>query len=605
MPKQELSTSSASQKDWIRGVNLGGWLVIERYVVPYQFALTNCHVRGDLCWYPGQLSAPSKHSKDYKLCDLYQCHPLLDVPITGGAPDYPLDEYTLSEAFLKANMGVDDDDTLYRNPTGIEIAERWFNSHFDNFIVEEDIQILAQSGITHIRVPLPHWVMGDVMSNEPWIVGNRWDSFLRLCEWAQKYNLNVWPDIHTAPGSQNGFDNSGHALAAVTCQGWSSSPANVERSLQVIRDVCHGIVKAGYSNVVNGFGLLNEPFKDCNRTVYEEFLDTAKDTVRTILQNEDTSIYVSDMFLAETFNNGHWWLNNPNTYLDSHYYHVFAEQPRDLSPRQHIAYTCQRQWRDAVSCCYDDAVHPKYMFWKKTNTKPSTTGVQRIVGEWSAAYDTLPVAKLLQLMEGIAQTGIAPEYDRTFTVEEKDFLLHFVMAQMVAYESVETGTSVGWFYWTAKMEGGAFAEWDYIRGVHEGWIPILAKPNKPSEDLYGTCYDIMFQIPDDTIDVIHTFPDPKTLPANNWQGVVIDDDVVVSHGQSLMKRDGINHKQRNEVHEKHDQRFAPTQWMSEHILVTSFIVCAILSILITLLRRFIRRRQKQAKYTPIGSTIEV
>jgi hypothetical protein len=90
---------------WIRGVNLGGWLVLERYIVPYQFAITNCHVRGDLCWYAGQLGAPPHHDSSYRLCDLYQFPPLLKVPIMGGVPDYPLEEYTLGEAFLLANRG--------------------------------------------------------------------------------------------------------------------------------------------------------------------------------------------------------------------------------------------------------------------------------------------------------------------------------------------------------------------------------------------------------------------------------------------------------------------------------------------------------------------
>ena len=623
-PSSSFSSSSSSfssavidarpdpTKDWIRGVNLGGWLVIERYIVPYQFAITNCHVQGNLCWYPGQLSAPSKHDAAYRLCDLYQCQPLQKVPITGGVPDYPLDEYTLGEAFLHANMGVTEH-SEYRNEVGLGIAEEWFNSHFDHFITETDIQALASSGVTHLRVPLPHWIMGDVTPEEPWIVGKRWKAFLRVCQWARKYGLQVWPDIHTAPGSQNGFDNSGHALAGVTCTGWSNDPKNVERSLQVIRDVCDGIVKEGFTDVVTGFGLLNEPFKDCNRTVYEDFINTGRDLVRTILQNDLLSIYVSDMFLAETFNNGHWWLNSgttstsspTNTYLDSHYYHVFAEQPRDLSPRQHIAYTCQKQWRDAVSCCYEDAVHPSYMFWKKANTIPSR-GVQRIVGEWSAAYDTLPVAKLLEMMQGIATTGIAPEFDRTFTTDEINFLRHFVTAQMVSYESVTTGTSAGWFYWTAKMEGGAFAEWDYIRGIQEGWIPSIASPNISSEELYGTCYDILFDTPDDTLEVIHTFPDPATLPANNWQGVLIDDDVVVTHGQSLMKADGINHKQRNEVKEKHLSKApkSPLEWMSQNMTVTLILAIAVLVMLMTLLRKHIQHRQKKAKYTSISS-IEV
>jgi glucan 1,3-beta-glucosidase len=242
------------------------------------------------------------------------------------------------------------------------------------------------------------------------------------------------------------------------------------------------------------------------------------------------------------------------------------------------------------------------MFWKKTNSIPSR-GVQRIVGEWSAAYDTLPVAKLLEMMQGIAATGIVPEYDRTFTAEEINFLRHFVMAQIVAYESIETGTSAGWFYWTAKMEGGAFAEWDFIRGVQEGWIPSIATSNVSSEAIYGTCYDILFDTPDDTVDVIHTFPDPATLPANNWQGVLIDDDVVVSHGESLMKADGLHYKQRNEVKEKHLSKTsnAPMQWMSQHVAMTSFVVGLVVMILITFLRKHFSNHQKKAKYTAISS----
>jgi glucan 1,3-beta-glucosidase len=585
---------TTAPKDWIRGVNLGGWLVLERYIVPYQFAVTDCHVSGDLCWYPQQLSAPPTDDPDYELCDLYQCKPILKVPLTGGDPDYPLDEYTLAEAFLKEHAK-----DSYRNKEGIEIAERWFNAHFDNFITKRDIKALADSGLTHIRVPLPHWIMGDVKPDEPWIVGSRWEAFLRLCEWAKLYNLQVWPDIHTAPGSQNGFDNSGHALAGVSCQGWSNDPANVARSLQVIREVTQGIVDAGYGDIVTGFGVLNEPFKDCNRYVYDQFLETAMSIVRSTL-GAHTALYASDMFLAETFNNGHWWLKPDtynNTYLDSHYYHVFAEEPRALSPRQHIAYTCQKHWRDAVSCCYRDAVHPWYLPWKSSNiNRHPSHGVQRIIGEWSAAYDTLPVAKLLQVMKGIAATGTAPEFDRQFTAKELDFVRHFVEAQMVAYESAETGTSAGWFYWTAKMEGGAFAEWDYLRGVKEGWIPKLASPDQASEDVYGTCYDILFKTDDDTEAVVHTFPDPETLPPNNWQGVVIDDDIVLSHGESLVKADGVHHLQRYEGKPPTVSHHV-TRW----ILVSVALACAI-----ALARRYMRRQHKYAQYIPVESTsIEV
>jgi glucan 1,3-beta-glucosidase len=271
----------------------------------------------------------------------------------------------------------------------------------------------------------------------------------------------------------------------------------------------------------------------------EKFMQDGLQVVHDTL-GPDTAVYVSDLFLAKTFNDGQWWLDPVqynNTFLDSHYYQVFAQEPRSLSPRQHIAYVCQNEYRDTVACCHEHHEHWLWdMFRSKIsparNARPSA-GVQRMVGEWSAAYDKLPVALLTTIMDAIAETGVAPDWHRQMSDARKDFLRHFVQAQMVSYEAVDSGTSGAWFYWTLKMEGGAFAEWDFLRGVREGWIPQIPAPNVTSQSLHGTCYDILFRT-DDSMDIVEEFPDPATLPANNWQGVDIDDDVVVSHGDVLL-----------------------------------------------------------------------
>jgi hypothetical protein len=62
---------------------------------------------------------------------------------------------------------------------------------------------------------------------------------------------------------------------------------------------------------------------------------------------------------------------------------VFAKETRNMSPRQHIAMVCGKNARDVNACCYSD--YPN-------NTQPNTNnGIRRIVGQWSAAYDILPV----------------------------------------------------------------------------------------------------------------------------------------------------------------------------------------------------------------------
>jgi glucan 1,3-beta-glucosidase len=221
---KDLTMTGDEPDRYIRGVNLGGWLVLERYIVPYQFSVTDCHVRGDLCWYPQQASAPPIDHPDYQLCDRTVCQPVR-IENAFGNMDYPVDEKTLADAFLSAATLAGDSSTTAtssnNNTIGRqqqrEIAERWFNYHFENFIKFEDLQKIKAAGITHLRVPLPHWIRGDVREGESWIVGQRWEVFLRLCKWARSLDLQVWPDIHTAPGSQNGFGTHLRLNIADTC----------------------------------------------------------------------------------------------------------------------------------------------------------------------------------------------------------------------------------------------------------------------------------------------------------------------------------------------------------------------------------------------------
>jgi glucan 1,3-beta-glucosidase len=208
------------------------------------------------------------------LCDSTKCHPHR-VPNVFGQVDYPMDEWTLAQAF---------------NDT--HIASEWLDHHFEKFVTRQDLLKLVNAGVTHVRVPLPHFILNHVLPTEPWVVANRWKYFLRLLDWCRELSIQVWPDMHTAPGSQNGFDNSGQALASGSnCQGWSGSLDHVQRLLTAIRNITREITREGYGDVVTGFGLLNEPFKDCDKRVYDDFVSEGLAVVRQELGN-NTHVYI-------------------------------------------------------------------------------------------------------------------------------------------------------------------------------------------------------------------------------------------------------------------------------------------------------------------------
>jgi len=226
----------------------------------------------------------------------------------------------------------------------------------------------------------------------------------------------------------------------------------------------------------------------------------------------DTAVYVSDSFGAAVWNDVGW--TDPsiynNTYIGSNYFHIFSESGRASSPKQHIEHTCEQLGDEMVGCCYKD--HPK--------NKQVSDGVSRIVGEWSAGYDTLPSEKLNEIMKDIR--GQKPRLmDQALSAQKMEFLANHVKSQMVTYESVDTGVSSGWFFWTLKMEGSEFVEWDFTRGMKEGWIPKMPQNQTDSLSIFGSCDNIKAKTKD-SIDDGLVVSDGKTMrsSATNTRGKI-------------------------------------------------------------------------------------
>ncbi|KAG6813230.1 hypothetical protein H0H92_013117 [Tricholoma furcatifolium] len=137
------SFNYGSQK--VRGVNLGGWLVLEPWITPSIFDNTN------------------------------------DPRI--------IDEWTFGQ--------------YQDHATALAVLQ----NHWNTWITESDFQAIAAAGLNHVRIPIGYWAF-DVSMGEPFIQG-QYPYLTQAVAWAQKYGIKVLIDLHGVPGSQNGFDNSG------------------------------------------------------------------------------------------------------------------------------------------------------------------------------------------------------------------------------------------------------------------------------------------------------------------------------------------------------------------------------------------------------------
>ncbi len=74
---------------------------------------------------------------------------------------------------------------------------------------------MAAAGLNWVRIPVPFWMISKVsdgVTNEPFLEGVAWTYFLKAIAWARKYGIRINMDLHTIPGSQNGWNHVSQAV---------------------------------------------------------------------------------------------------------------------------------------------------------------------------------------------------------------------------------------------------------------------------------------------------------------------------------------------------------------------------------------------------------
>nr|ODN93000.1 glucan 1,3-beta-glucosidase [Cryptococcus depauperatus CBS 7855] len=398
-------------KDKVKGVNVGGWLVTEPFIVP----------------------------------GLYEKY-------ASGPAGTAIDEYTLSQ-----NMG--------NNLTNA------MTEHYDTFITERDFAEMASAGINWIRLPIGFWAV-ETWEGEPFLERKSWEYVLKAIKWCRKYGLRINLDLHSVPGSQNGWNHSGRQGLPNWLNGVMGL-ANAQRSLDYIRTLAQFIAQPQYAPVVQMFGFINEPSgtaigKDPIASFYLEAYTMIRD-ITGLGAGKGPLISMHDSFIGIT----NWYGYLPEAdrlVIDQHTYMVFQDQPQGT---------------------VDDFRKLPCQWWAASTNKTSQQFGPNVGGEWSAAWNDCGL--------WVNNVGSGSRYDGTYNgyADKKtgscdywndytqwnqstiDALNHFVLGSMDALQN--------YFFWTWKIGNSTsgVAEpnpfWHYRLGLQHGWIP------KDPREAAGTC----------------------------------------------------------------------------------------------------------------------
>lgn len=386
-----------------------------------------------------------------------------------------LEKWMLPELF--EGTGAEDEVWPNRKMNPAELKEK-MKEHRDTFITEQDFAFIKEQGIWLLRIPVPYFIFGD---QPPF---NGCVEYLdKAFDWAEKYGLQILIDLHTVPGSQNGYDNGG--LTGV-CK-WCKNPEEVEFALTVLERLAK---RYGQREGLYGIEVLNEPI---SFLVYA----TAPSTGKAVDKEEAKgSGYVPLPFLENFYRNAYRRLrkilpeNKTIVFHDGfrlrHWGKFFRkEHMKKVVLDTHIYIFAM----ESFVPIHMPWVYQIYIKSQQRLIERIQRDVPVVVGEWcicnkyaekavSQAKSEETAAKEKQ-EKTTSEVKLAEDIsDKSAKVIEQDELrkkryLEIAAMQLQAWES-----GAGWIYWSYQFKPNRKEpldekwkeSWDFSRCVENGWI---------------------------------------------------------------------------------------------------------------------------------------
>lgn len=379
--KRKVSFNWGTEK--VRGLNIGGWLVLEPWITPSIFAQFD-------------------------------------------ASQGIVDEYTLGEKL------------------GEDKAMEILRPHWDNWVGFEDFQRIADAGFNLVRIPVGFWAYDTF--GTPYVQGAA-PYIDAAIDWARGTGLKVLIDLHGAPGSQNGYDNSGQRMDTPT---WTQGDT-LDQTLSVLQTIADKYAQTEYQDVIAGIQLLNEPAGyTLDLNTIKQFNRDGYGKVRAV---SDTTVVLHDAFQNPSSYNGYMTPsdnNVQNVALDHHEYQVFDNGMIQWSPAEHRQGVCNNKARWEGS--------DKWTFVGEW------TGAMTDCAKWLNGYGR--GARYDGTYEGsgkVGDCGFASDI-ASWDQQRKDDTRWYIETQLSAFEKVD-----GWIFWNFKTEQAP--EWDWGKLSDAGVFP--------------------------------------------------------------------------------------------------------------------------------------
>jgi glucan 1,3-beta-glucosidase len=328
---------------------------------------------------------------------------------------------------------------------GVDKTRTMFETHWREWISDDDWRWLREMGATAVRVPIGYWMVGggqfcdhthfeDVHK----VYEHAWDIFKDVVlRKAAEHEIGVLVDLHGLPGGANGADHSGTTVGEPKL--WGSSRCQVQ-SYHVLHFLATEL--AQFDNVV-ALQILNEaPYESHNEDVQKTFYLKAINQIRSV--NTEIPLVISDG----------WDLNRWVDIVKELEHHLSTERGENASLGIIIDTHIYRCFSDD-----DKNKAPIDIIKNIEEALPNTEStVDIMVGEFSCVLDGQSWNKHNEGAHG-SREELVKQYGQRECA-------HFAQR------------ACGFYFWTYKFKWGGGGEWGFREMLEKGALSSVYGPSQ-------------------------------------------------------------------------------------------------------------------------------
>jgi len=270
-------------------------------------------------------------------------------------------------------------------------------------------------------------------------------------------------DLHGAPGSQNGLDNSGQRSTDPNPARWGfqwfydpDMQAATVKVLVAMAKYINVLQQQGLDNIV-ALELLNEPWVFNDMSIVRDFYVDAITAVRAV---NDLPLFIHDAFRHSEWD---WLLGNwpyENIFMDTHLYHAF--NPDDIASSNPNCDKNKMIVAENIACGYGSLLRFK-----------TCISLPVILGEWSLANDDC-MGYLRGSETSVQFLDFGQCKNLKARVGDPWWQKHY--QSFAAKQMAMAERELGWFFWTWKTGPGSeldpsSAYWSYKDAIKAKLIP--------------------------------------------------------------------------------------------------------------------------------------